>query len=70
MESPYELHLAGNPCEERVWLEDDPVWAGVHATLALAWEQRQANIIAYRVAKARGGELFMEGLEHLGGDDE
>ena len=61
-------HLPGNPYERLLLsgesgsnLEPEDVVA--FATLALAWEQRQRNILAYRTATNRG--IPLGGLDHL-----
>lgn len=59
-------HLPGNPYRERAAYESDPLWATYFATLALAWEQRQRNTLAYRTAEKRG--INLEGLDHLKGE--
>lgn len=57
-------HLPGNPYAEELSRRGSIPAVSDLAALALAWEQRQRNILAYRTAKGRGIDLT--GLEHLG----
>lgn len=59
--------LPGNPYTEALSRRGSTPAVSDLAALALAWEQRQRNIIAYRTATNRG--LHLDGLDHLNTSD-
>lgn len=59
--------LPGNPYTEELSRRGSIPSVSDLAVLALAWEQRQRNILAYRTATHRG--IPLGGLDHLNTSD-
>jgi hypothetical protein len=69
--------MPGNPhaTEDALYTEDSNNASTVNATLALAFEQRTANLLAYRrmtgeIIASRGGRVDQRTMEKLAAVDE